>query len=163
MYSVFLQNIVYLQYFRCFCGGYYQLNVKKLVIGINGISFHNSTSNDFFRLALDDNEAQLRFRGTTDIPGVLLSGIVNEGGTILPRQIWGAKRHNERDILWISAGVYDIFHSVGHTNYNVQITPIGANRACFYSNITASSFRVTILNENTPINTDFGFVIFGNN
>jgi len=139
----------------------YQLNVKKLVIGINGMSLHDSTSNDFFRLALDDQEAQLRFRGTTDMPGVLLSGRAGRNGGA--SALWGMKRDTIRGVARNSVGNYTVFHTIGHIDYSVQITTIGENRTCFCDDFRADRFNVRIFNGGALADSAFTFTLIGNN
>ena len=95
------------------------------------------------------------------MPGVLLSGTGLMNGGISNQ--WGAKVGG---VNWISTGVYDVTHSIGHSNYAVSITPIGANRVGCVISKGANSFRVQInTNAGTPalINSNFDFIVSGRN
>ena len=95
------------------------------------------------------------------MPGVLASGTGGANGGI--NNQWGAKVGG---VNWISTGVYDVTHSIGHLNYAVSITPIGASRVGHIISKGNNSFRVEIrTNVGTPVlvNSGFDFIVSGRN
>lgn len=134
---------------------------KKLtLIGNDGFAITIGSTNQFTVQEIAD-ELVMKFRGKMDIPGVLLSGIGFSagGGT----DMWG-KTHALLNVEKISQGTYRVWHSIGHSNYSVQITPMTTNLTCCTSSHTSDNFIVTITTvSNTCYDSNFNFVVFGNN
>ena len=131
------------------------LSVKKLVIGNNGICFSDSDSDNFFRLSLQDN-FPLRYVGASDIPGVLLAGEVDSNGGFV--NSWGAKKQETKFSEKTATGEYKVWHAVGHSKYQVQITPTTANRTCYIVSRQTDYFEVYFYSVgSSPVLSDSGF------
>lgn len=140
----------------------YQLNVKKLVIGIDGIALFDSMSDKYLRLSLKDNVAQLRMKLDTDMPGVLLAGdgYIGGGGVIR----FGAKKHAINTVEKLAGtGYYRVWHSIGHSAYTVQLTMKASGLNAMWENPNNSYFDVRIYNGTTPTNANFSFLVLGDN
>lgn len=143
-----------------FCGIDYKLNVKKLVIGIDGIALFDSMSDKYLRLSLKDNVAQLRMKLDTDMPGVLASGSVTSGGG--NQNPWGAKK-STNNASYTATGIYDVPHNAGSI-YQVQVTPTADNIECKVVSKSNNTFRVQVRsNSGTATTGSFDYVIFGKN
>jgi len=104
----------------------------------------------------------LDVRGAMNIPGILLSGRVNMNGGF--NSIWGAKVHASSTATRNSAGSYTVYHSVGHSDYSVQITPETDQRVFYVSSLGTSSFTVYFKNlSGTLADSAFAFSIHGKN
>ena len=76
------------------------------------------------------SEQGTTIKGKTDMPGVLAAGIARTTGTV--QNAYGAKvnslgydsAHCERQ----SDNSYKVYHSIGHSNYSVQVTVFGDSR-----------------------------------
>lgn len=138
-----------------------QYFIKKLVIGSDGISFSDSMSDSFFRLSLQDS-IPLRYRGAIDIPGNLLSGSVGLNGGF--NQVWGVKKHASSTAIRNSVGYYTVYHSIGHNNYTVLITPETDGRICYVYSKNIGSFNVYFKNLSGALSdSNFSFLISGMN
>lgn len=141
----------------------YQLRIKKLTIASDGIAFSDSNSDNFFRLSLQDT-IPFRYHGNTDIPGVLLAGEVSTAGGF--SSVWGAKGHASKTGEKIATGQYKVWHSIGHLEYQVQITPTTENRSCCVVGKNTDNFLVyfySIGSSPTLADTGFHFSITGKN
>lgn len=123
-----------------YCEINYKLNVKKLVIGIDGIALFDSMSDKYLRLSLKDNVAQLRMKLDTDMPGVLASGSVTSGGG--NQNPWGAKK-STNNATYTATGIYDVPHNAGSI-YQVQVTPTADNIECKVVSKSNNTFRVQV-------------------
>ena len=131
------------------------LSVKKLVIGNNGICISDSDSDNFFRLSLQDN-FPLRYVGASDIPGVLLAGEVGYTDGFI--SVWGAKKQESKSAEKTGTGKYKVWHAVGHSEYQVQITPTTANRTCYIASRQTDYFEVYFYSVgSSPVLSDSGF------
>lgn len=144
-----------------FCGIDYKLNVKKLVIGIDGIALFDSMSDKYLRLSLKDNVAQLRMKLDTDMPGVLLAGDGNAGGGGIIR--FGAKRHTSETVEPLGTGYYKVWHSIGHNLYTVQLTMKTAGMNGVWEAPNNDYFIVRTYSGTNPANANFSFVVLGDN
>ena len=76
------------------------------------------------------SEQGTTIKGRTDMPGVLAAGIARMTGTV--QNAYGAKVNRQGyDIAvceWQREGYYKVYHSIGHSNYSVQITVFGNSR-----------------------------------
>lgn len=110
-------------------------------------------------LLLDDTKTQIK--GTFDAPGLLAAGSVTSGGGL--NNSIGKVTQSER----LSTGLYMVTHSVGHTNYAVNLTLFntGAQLTAVITNKANTSFSVRIVNpsNNNLVDSSFDFSIYGNN
>lgn len=95
-------------------------DIRRIEIGSNGMMlFYNvSGVKNYLHMTEEDG---LVAGGKTDIPGVLLSGTAATGGGA--NKIWGAKKHATKNVEKQSAGIYRIYHSIGHSDYQLLVTP----------------------------------------
>lgn len=136
--------------------------VKKQQYSKDGMMFFYSNRHFYFNelTGLDVKESD---SSKFNMPGVLLSASVPSTGGF--SNWWGAKKHASSTATKSSAGTYIVYHSVGHTNYQVNIVP-HSNRVCYVGTKTASQFTVYFYtNASSPSlsDTGFDFQIFGNN
>ena len=141
----------------------YQLNVKNLVVGIDGIALFDSMSNNMFRLALSavdyilsvtgglkwyspDKQKYLeitdngvKINGSSDIPGGLGGASINSAGAI--GSYWGKMLLSGNGVSK-NGNVYTITHYIGDTNYSIFMSPISANMP-YYTSKTANTIIVT--------------------
>ena len=65
-------------------------------------------------------------KGRTDMPGILAAGIARTIGWV--DNAFGAKVNRQGyDSAWVERqrdDIYKVYHSIGHSNYSVQVTPI---------------------------------------
>jgi hypothetical protein len=135
-------------------------NVEWFQFGLNGMmAWYQNT-----HLYASDSEVSGKAPADKwDTPGVLLSATVNTGGGW--GAIWGAKRSSTQPVN-NSTGRYTVYHTVGHTNYQVNAIPNTANRTCHIVSKAASNFVIewrTVSSSPTLVNTGFDFQIIGNN
>lgn len=117
---------------------------------------------------------ELQASGKTNIPGVLLSGLISTGLTTeqtMPiKGQWGA-RHSTSQSRRHGAGSYRVYHNVGHTDYSVQITPRVQwgkhNELPFIGivqEVNATDFLVYLKRyDGTMVDGEFYFTIIGRN
>lgn len=106
----------------------------------------------------------LDVRGKTNIPGVLLAGEVGVNGGFV--SVWGAKTHASKNGEKTATGQYKVWHSIGHSYYQVQITPSSANMSCYIVSKGTDNFVVyfySIGSNPSLANTGFHFSITGKN
>ena len=92
------------------------------------------------------------------------SGLVSHLGGA--RNLWGAKKHLWKTCDRLMTGVYVVYHSVGHKNYSVQVTPKGTHKVV--ANVDGLSdeyFTVYIYDTGGGqlLDSDFFFTVIGNN
>lgn len=133
------------------------------LIAADGFAITKGSSNKFIVEETSAGELKIQFKGVQDIPGVLLAGRAASGGGGVA--IWGAKKHADLDVekLVGSTGTYIVYHSIGHTNYSVQVTPLGAGLSCNVGNLGTTSFYVYIYSGSTLVNANFNFAVYGAN
>jgi hypothetical protein len=135
-----------------------QQNVRYFQFGKNGMMAFFSNNHWYFT-----ETGGLDIKGETNIPGVLFSGSVALYGGLVSS--WGAKKHPSLAVNRNSTGNYTVYHSVGHLEYHVSLTP-ALNRTCYVGSKTESSFAVYVYSTgNSPSLADspFDFQIFGKN
>ena len=135
-----------------------QQNVRYFQFGKNGMMAFFSNNHWYFT-----ETGGLDIKGKTNIPGVLFSGSVALYGGLASS--WGAKKHPSLAANRNSTGNYTVYHSVGHLDYQVSLTP-ALNRTCYVGSKTESSFAVYVYSTgNSPSLADspFDFQIFGKN
>lgn len=76
------------------------------------------------------SEQGTTIKGKTDIPGVLAAGIARMTGRV--SNAYGAKVNRQgydyAVCEWQREGFYKVYHSIGHSNYSVQVTVFGNSR-----------------------------------
>lgn len=94
-------------------------DVRRQQFGLDGLmAFYSNNHLHFTEVG------GLDVKGATNMPGVLCSGSVNSGGTMSKE--WGAKcRTSGTKVSRPSVGVYDVYHAIGHDDYNVSVTAQG--------------------------------------
>ena len=132
---------------------------RAMVFGADGLFSFWNAANYFYYSALQG----LKVRGNVDMPGLLAAGFgaVNGGHT---KRI--GSKSNIGNITRVTAGIYNVPHNVGHTNYTVQVTPTGNGAIATTpgNQFTASRFQVAIMDRNGNfIDSDFQYAIFGDN
>jgi hypothetical protein len=135
-----------------------QEGFRRFEFGTNGLMAYYSRHH----LAFTEGDG-LDVRGQTNMPGVLLSGTGESGGGV--NNLWGAKRHATQGVTRVSAGTYEIFHSIGHSNYAISITP-ATNRTAVVGIKSNDKVRITLFtNASSPALSDsgFDFIISGRN
>lgn len=111
-----------------------------------------------------NNQRGLDVRGATNIPGVLLAGEVGYTGGFTSS--WGAKKHASSTAVKIATGQYRVYHSIGHADYQVQITPTSANRTSYIYSKGTDNFVVYFYSVGSSpalSDTGFHFTITGRN
>lgn len=120
--------------------------------------------NRIFELSASESDNFLKLTGTMDMPGLLAAGRVNSSG-ILQTGAFGKVTGAVRD----SQGQFTISHSIGHTNYAINLTlyhsGTGNNLTIYYGSRTNSVFTVKIVDPHTgnPDDREFSFAIYGSN
>lgn len=136
-----------------------QANIKYFNFGLNGMmAFY---TNNHFHFTEDGG---LDVRGQTNIPGVLLAGEVGYTGGFASS--WGAKKHASSTAVKIATGQYRVYHSIGHADYQVQITPTSANRTSYIYSKGTDNFVVYFYSVGSSpafADTGFHFTITGRN
>lgn len=76
------------------------------------------------------SEEGTTIKGKTDMPGVLAAGIAKMSGTV--QNAYGAKVNRQGyEGAWCERqrdNSYKVYHSIGHSNYSVQVTVFGDSR-----------------------------------
>jgi len=134
-----------------------QAGVRWFQFGKNGMMAFFSDNHAHFT-----EEEGFDLKGKTNMPGVLLSASVSLSGGFA--NWWGAKKHATNTATRNSTGVYTVYHSVGHTEYQVSVTP-SLHRTFYIASKTSTSFRVYMYSVGTSALSDssFDFQIFGKN
>lgn len=102
-----------------------------------------------------------RFENAPDRPGVLASASVLSGGG--HTRGWGPKLSSTQAAK-TSTGIYRLYHTIGHTDYTVQITPLTSARLSYISTRATTYVDVYLTNTSgTAIDTAFDYCIIGNN
>jgi hypothetical protein len=136
-----------------------QTGIRYFQFGVNGMMAFFSDNHWYFT-----ETGGFDLRGKTNMPGVLLSASVQTNGGFL--NSWGAKKHASSTAVRNSAGRYTVYHSVGHTNYQVTASSATANRSYHIVSRGVSSFIIewrTIGSSPALSDTAFDFQITGNN
>jgi len=104
-------------------------------------------------------DGKLTIKGKMDMPGVVASGRVSIEGNLETQ--WGKVTSAKRR----STGEYLIYHTIGHINYSIVITPIG-NGHIMQGQLAAQTgdvawcFIKDLQNGCRMVNTPFTFTIF---
>lgn len=141
---------------------FYDGAVQRTELGKNGFGIIGSALNySFFGMEGGVFKAveKVSSSGVYDKPGVLASASVSSTGTSTKK--WGAKTGNSTKP---SAGTYTISHTIGHTDYTVQITPLTSARVGYISAKNSTSVTIVMTNmSGTATDTAFDYLITGNN
>lgn len=136
-----------------------QSGVRYFQLGLNGLmAFY---SNNHFHFTEDGG---LDVRGSVNMPGVLLSATVNENGGW--NRVWGAKQSSTQPPLPSPTGRYTIYHTIGHTNYQVNCVSYTENRSFRVYQKNTNSVIVecrTIGSTPALVNAMFDITLTGNN
>ena len=138
-------------------------NFRQQLYALNGMMFAYSDRHHYF-----SEQHGMDGRAPADkwnVPGVLLSATVALAGGF--SNWWGAKKHASNTAVKVAStsGTYDIYHSIGHTNYQVSLTP-HSNRTFCVGVKDIDKVRVYFYtNAATPVLSDTAFdvQITGNN
>ena len=133
--------------------------IRYFQFGLNGMmAFY--ANNHWYFTELDGFD----LRGKTNMPGVLLSATVLATGGF--SNWWGAKKHASSTAAKNSTGRYTVYHSIGHSNYQVSAAPSTANKSCYIVSKGTDNFVIewrTIGSAPALSDTGFDFQITGNN
>ena len=103
------------------------LDKKKTEVYIGKDSMYAVFGRENF---LHVSEEGTTIKGKTDMPGVLAAGIANMSGTV--QNAYGAKVNRlGYEGAWCERqrdNSYIVYHSIGHSNYSVQVTVFGDSR-----------------------------------
>lgn len=136
-----------------------QSGVRYFQLGLNGLMAYYSDNHFHYT-----ETGGFDLRGATNMPGILISGSVASGGGF--SSSWGAKKHATLTAQKTATGTYTVYHSVGHSDYSVQITPETDQRVYYVpsANKGTSSFIVYFRNlAGTLSDSAFSFSINGKN
>lgn len=133
-------------------------DIRRFEFGLDGfMSWYTNNHIHFKELT------GLDIQGATNIPGVLLSATVASSGGWAA--VWGAKKSTSSPVN-NSTGRYTVYHTVGHSNYQVNATPNTSNKSCYIVSKGVNNFVIewrSIGSTPALINTGFDFQIVGNN
>jgi len=134
-----------------------QTDVRRFQFGLNGFMAVYT----LLHLYISETEG-IDIKGKTNMPGILLSATVSLSGSF--GNSWGAKKHLSKTAEKVSGltGTYDIFHSIGHTNYQITANAYG-NKTVSILSKSVDSCRVAIYNGTTLIDSQFDITLTGNN
>lgn len=113
------------------------------------------------------SEEGTTIKGRTDMPGVLAAGIARTLGGV--DNAFGAKVNRQGyDSAWVkrqSDDIYKVYHSIGHSSYSVQITPINTRDAGCVLEISDYFFTCCFYGttDNDRYQHDFHYLCIGPN
>lgn len=137
--------------------------VKKQQYSKDGMMFFYSNRHFYFSESEGLNVKESD-SSKFNLPGVLLSATVLATGVFT--SWWGAKKHASLTATKNSTGRYTVYHSIGHSNYQITATPTTANRSCHIVSRGNNNFVIewrTIGSSPALSDTGFDFQITGNN
>ena len=130
-------------------------SVEKSFIGKDGL-FSYFSSSEYMHFKKTQG---LKVKGATDLPGVLVAGSMSSAGSVTKE--WGAKYTSGSRS---TTGVYKIDHSIGHTNYSVQVTSLTSARLAYIGSKNNNYVLINMTNTSgTLTDTAFDFLIIGSN
>lgn len=135
-------------------------SIQRTELGKNGIGIiGNATNYMFAGMEAGVFKMVEKCSGVYDKPGVLAAASVSSAGSS-SRQ-WGAKTGTSSKT---ATGTYQINHSIGHTDYTIQITPNTAGRIAYIS-ARYSTYCIVVLTNTSSTATDtaFDYLITGKN
>ena len=113
------------------------------------------------------SEEGTTIKGKTDMPGVLAAGIVRTIGGV--DNAFGAKVHRQGyGIAFCERqrdDIYKVYHSIGHSSYSVQITPINTRDAGCVLDVSEYYFTCCFYGttDNDRYQHDFNYLCIGPN
>lgn len=113
------------------------------------------------------SEEGTTIKGRTDMPGVLAAGIARTYGTV--DNAFGAKVNRQGyDIAFCERqrdDIYKVYHSIGHSNYSVQVTPINTRDAGCVLDVSEYYFTCCFYGttDNDRYQHDFHYLCIGQN
>jgi hypothetical protein len=113
------------------------------------------------------SEEGTTIKGKTDMPGVLAAGIAKTSGSVY--NAFGSKVHRQGyDIAFCERqrdDIYKVYHSIGHSNYSVQITPINTRDTGCVLEVSAYYFTCCFYGttDNDRYQHDFHYLCIGPN
>jgi hypothetical protein len=134
-------------------------DIRRFEFGLDGFMAWYTNNHMHF-----SENGGLDVRGATNIPGLLLAGEVGYTGGFTSS--WGAKKHASSTAVKIATGQYRVYHSIGHMDYQVQITPTSSNRTSYISAKGTDNFVVYFYSVGSSpalSDTGFHFMITGRN
>lgn len=141
-----------------FAWSYTLQGVRRQQYGLDGMMFFYSDRHFHYT-----EGAGLDLRGPTNMPGVLLSGTVASSGGWA--SVWGAKQSSTTPYK-NSTGRYTVYHTLGHSNYQVYASAHSANRSFHIVSKGSTNFIIewrTIGSSPAVSDTAFDFEMVGNN
>ena len=113
------------------------------------------------------SEQGTTIKGRTDMPGVLAAGIARTSGSVY--NAFGAKVHRQgydtpySERQWDN--IYKVYHSIGHSNYSVQITPINTRDTGCVLDVSDYYFTCCFYGttDNDRYQHDFHYLCIGQN
>jgi hypothetical protein len=134
-------------------------DIRRFEFGLDGFMAWYTNNHMHF-----SENGGLDVRGATNIPGLLLAGEAGSAGGFTSS--WGAKKHASSTAVKIATGQYRVYHSIGHADYQVQITPTSANRTSYIYSKGTDNFVVYFYSVGSSpalSDTGFHFTITGRN
>ena len=136
-----------------------QAGIRYFQFGVNGMMAYFSDNHWYFT-----EFGGFDLRGKTNMPGVLLSATVSSTGGFA--YWWGAKKHSTNTATRNSTGHYTVYHSIGHSNYQIAATAHSANRSCYIVSKGTDNLVIewrTIGSSPALSDTTVDIVLTGNN
>ncbi len=133
-----------------------QSGVRYMQMGLNGLMAYFSNNHLYFT-----ENGGLDLRGATNMPGILLSGVVGSTGGFT---LWWGHKKAAGTATKTATGTYTVYHAVGHVYYAVLITSEWGGHTAHVLNKGNSSFDVKIYTDaGALVDAQFSFAIVGNN
>jgi len=130
-------------------------SVEKSFVGKDGL-FSYFSSSEYIHFKKTQG---LKVKGATDLPGVLAAGSVTTAG--VASNTFGAKYSSTTRS---TTGVFRVNHSIGSTNYTVQVTVHTSARLAYIGSKANDYVIINVTNTSgTLTDTAFDFLITGNN
>lgn len=136
-------------------------DIRRFEFGVNGfLAWYTNTHMHFTETGGFDGKAP---SDKWNAPGVLLSGTISSAGSLTA--LWGAKKSGTSPVK-NSTGRYTVYHTVGHSNYQIFATPHSANKSHRIVSKSLTNFVIewrSVGSSPTFVDTAFDFQIVGNN
>jgi hypothetical protein len=134
-------------------------DIEQVRYGLDGLMAFYSAQK-YFYLSNKSGQPFLQMRGEMDIPGLRGSASVSASGIIANK--FGLVTESVLN----STGVYTVSHSVGHTNYSVNLTIVSTNAQlnAVVTEKASTYFTIKIVNasNNAVTSSAFDFSILAN-
>ncbi|MDY6122082.1 MAG: hypothetical protein SPI72_03275 [Porphyromonas sp.] len=116
-----------------------------LTMSNGGMGFASSTDH-VLGINTDPDRPLIEGRGKLNLPGILLAGRVElQGETPVVKGLWGHYARNVNTTAYRYSGslmCYEIYHTIGHTDYSVQLTSDKEDCTISYFSIGKEHFSV---------------------